>query len=294
MRPCSCVLSAILWALPAAAAAQDLASLAGTYQSLQRLTPQMLEAQGITLEGTSANEANVLDRNDLLGVMGDAVEGTLTLAANGTFSLSMAYYDEGTYQFVVDDKTNRPFLRFTGKRESFDAHFQGEYAMKPGDIGAWMRGADQQMFLIQFRKSAAPGITPMDSSLAGEADVTSMFGQGNVKVDFAEVAKGSSTGVRVAGGAFTMGARFGSAANEMTEERVLLLFLPDGRFTISTTISGVTRNGTYRAEGSELRLKLDDAPAEELWEIGRESFSGKFAIRPAGSDEAFFLEVPLQ
>jgi hypothetical protein len=188
-------------------------------------------------------------------------------------------------------------LRFTGKRDSFDAIYQGEYGIGSNEVGMWMQDAGE-WWLVEFRKSAEPGEAAADPYGASEAALATMFGQGDVKVDFAEVKKGSATGVRVQEGAFSKGARFGSpdvsaGPASHVDNRVVMTFLPDGRFTISATLSGETKNGTYKAEGSDLQLTLDDG-VQEKWEIGRDGMSGKFAIRPVGSGGAFFFEVPLQ
>jgi hypothetical protein len=278
----------VSWLLPVAGLAQDLSSLPGTYESVQRVPERLLKSQGIGPRG--GNEESI-------GLVGQPVTGTLTIASDSTFSIAMAYFDEGTWEALKDDK-GKPFLRFNGKRDSFDAVFQGEYGLRTGELGVWMQEAGE-WWLVEFRKSAEPGQMPMDPYAASEAALASMFGQGDVKVDFAEVNKGSASGVRVQQGVFSKGTRFGSPDTagkdsvSHSDSRVVLTFLPDGRFTITATLSGMTQNGTYQAEGSSLRLQLEGA-AEEIWEIGRDSMSGKFAIRPAGSGGAFLFEVPFE
>jgi hypothetical protein len=269
--------------------AQDLSSLPGTYEAIQRVAERTLNSEGVGRHGDSTGEGT--------GLMGQPVTGTLTLAADNTFTIAMAYFDEGTWQALNDEK-GKGFLRFTGKRDSFDAVYQGEYGLGVGELGLWVQEGNE-WFLIQFRKSTEPGTMPSDPYSANEAALASMFGQGDVKVDFAEVKKGSASGVRVQQGVFSKGTRFGTpdtAKDPAThsDARVVLTFLPDGRFTIVATATGTTKNGTYVAEGSQLRLKLEGGEQEESWEIGRDSISGKFAIRPAGSGGAFLMEVPLE
>jgi hypothetical protein len=278
------------WLLPAAGLAQDISSLPGTYESVQRVPERTLNSEGIGPGGGNA---------ETIGMVGQPVTGTLTIAADKTFTIAMGYFDEGTWEVLKDDK-GKWFLRFTGKRDTFDAVFQGDYGLRAGEVGVWMKDAGE-WWLVEYRKSAEPGMAPTDPYAASEAALSTMFGQGSIKVDFAEVAKGSASGVRVQGGVFSKGARFGSPGDPnksdeaalASESRVVLTFLPDGRFTIQATMSGETKNGTYKAEGSNLKLTLDGA-AEEAWEIGRDSMSGKFAIRPARSGGMFLLEVPLQ
>lgn len=288
MRLGSRVLFLSLGLLPAAVLGQDLSRLPGTYDCIQRVPERVLKDEGIGVRGGNSES---------IGLIGQPMSGQLTLAADKSFTIALENFDEGTWEVLKDEKTKKPFLRFTGKMNSFDAIFQGEYGIGANEIGLWLQDGGE-WWLAEFRKSAEPGVAPSDPYATNEAALASMFGQGDVKVDFAEVKKGSSSGVRVQQGAFSMGARFGSPDTSKnpgthSDNRVVMTFLPDGRFTIAATLTGESKNGTYKADGSELRLSLEGG-VEETWEIGRDTVSGKFAIRPAGSGGAFFFEVPLQ
>jgi hypothetical protein len=286
----------LIVAVSAPVRAQDLAALSGNYDAVQRISEKALQAQGYGPDGRKTDPLLHVGEPKFLGFVGEPTTGTLTLAADGTFSMNLGVFIEGRYEILLDEQLKKPFLRFSSPNISFDANFQGERGLAPGELGIWSEEPDD-WYLIQFRKTGRAGEVPLDPYAAGEAELASLFGQGEVKVDFAQVAKGSTTGVMVAQGRFTRGARFGSAARpndstELSSARVVLVFLPDGRFTVSNTISGAAQNGTYRIEGSELYLQPDGA-AEEAWQIGRDQISGRFAIRPAGPN-AFFFEVPLE
>lgn len=264
----------------------SIEGLPGTYSAVQRFTETAISNQGLGKTSTD---------DPWLGGLGQPVSGTLTLAANKTFSISMSYFDEGTWDILYDQEKKAEFLRFVGKKDSFDAVLAVRGLIMPGELGVWLQD-NGAWYMVQFRKVAEPGTMPTDTYTASEVAVSSMFGQGDVKVDFAEVAKGSASGVRVGEGAFTKGARFGTPdtaknSEEHSDARITMTFLPDGRFTVASTLSGEVQNGTYQANGSELRLTLDGAEAE-MWEIGRDTISGKFAIRPAGSGASFLIEVP--
>ncbi len=273
--------------LPGPAAALAPSELPGTYQGIQRIRTDILQKLGIGPSGMAKGEGRGRP-----GLVGDPLQATLVLAANSHFTIDLGGFDEGRWVILTHEETGKQYLRFQGKKASYEALFQQEWGLSSNEIGIWKEEGGA-WWMLQFRKVGQTGYTPPDLTEYTEAAMAQAFGKGRLQADFESVGQGSASGSRIQEGRFSPGTRFsGSMGAPQTNEQIALTFLPDGRFTVSAMLAGVSTSGIYEVKGNALWLQLEGTAKEE-WQLARDKLSGQFLIRQKGTED-WLVEVSLR